>query len=84
MEKFLQKEHVTDAALPDALNVALSAWSVGRIAMGESGTKEIPDTAVLEKHREEQLANAAIEAAVLERDNKSAIRYRILTDEELH
>ena len=84
MEKFLQKEHVTDAALPDALNIALNAWSVGRIAMGESGTKEIPDAAVLRKNREEQLANAAIEAAVLERDSKSAIRYRILTDEELH
>ena len=84
MEKFLQKEHVTDAALPDALNIALSAWSIGRISMGESGTKEIPDATALQKHREEQLANAAIEAAVLERDSKSAIRYRILTDEELH
>jgi proteasome alpha subunit len=84
MEKFLQKEHVTDAALPDALNIALNAWSVGRIAMRENGTKEIPDVSALRKHREEQLANAAVEAAVLERDSKSAIRYRILTDEELH
>jgi proteasome alpha subunit len=83
MEKFLQKEHVTDAALPDALNIALDAWSAGRLAMSESGTKEAPDRDALRKHRAEQLANAAIEAAVLERGSKSAIRYRILTDEEL-
>jgi len=83
MEKFLQKEHMTDAVLPDAVNIALDAWSVGRMAMGENGTKEIPGRDVLRKHRGEQLANAAIEAAVLERDSKSAIRYRILADEEV-
>ena len=83
MEKFLQKEHVTDAVLPDAVNIALDAWSVGRMAMGENGTKEIPGRDVLRKHRGEQLANTAIEAAVLERDSKSAIRYRILADEEV-
>ena len=83
MEKFLQKEHITDAALPDAVNIALDAWSVGRMAMGENGTKEIPGRDVLRKHRDEQLSNSGIEAAVLERDSKSAIRYRILADEEV-
>ena len=83
MEKFLQKAHVTDAALSDAVNIALDAWSVGRMAMGENPSKELPDPAALRKHREEQLAGAGIEAAVLERDAKSALRYRILTDEEL-
>src|SRR6266852_1182475 len=83
MEKFLQKAHVTDAALPDAINIALDAWSVGRMAMGENPSKELPDRAALRKHRDEQLAGAGIEAAVLERDTKSAIRYRILPDEEL-
>jgi len=83
MEKFLQKAHVTDAALPDAVNTALDAWSVGRMAMGENASKELPDPAAVRKHRDEQLAGAGIEAAVLERDTKSAIRYRILPDEEL-
>jgi len=83
MEKFLQEAHVTDAALSDAVNIALDAWSVGRMAMGENPSKELPDPAALRKHREEQLAGAGIEAAVLERDAKSALRYRILTDEEL-
>src|SRR5256884_2857398 len=34
METFLRKEHVTDAALPVAIRLALDAWSVGRMAMG--------------------------------------------------
>jgi proteasome alpha subunit len=42
MEKFLQKAHVTDATLPDAINIALDAWSVGRMAMGENASKELP------------------------------------------
>src|SRR6202171_605294 len=43
MEKFLQKEHVTDAALPNAINMAFDAWSIGRMAMGENATKELPE-----------------------------------------
>jgi proteasome alpha subunit len=83
MEKFLQKEHVTDAALPDAISVAFDAWSLGRMAIGENASKELPERDAIRKHRDEQLVNAGIEAAVLERDSKSAIRYRILSDEEL-
>src|SRR5436853_915847 len=83
MEKFLQKAHVTDAPLPDAMNIALDAWSVGRMALGEGGVKELPDREAIHKHRDGQLTNAGSEAAVLERDAKSALRYRILTDEEL-
>jgi proteasome alpha subunit len=83
MEKFLQKEHLTDAALPDAINVAFDAWSVGRMAIGENAIKELPELAAIRKHRDEQLTTGGIEAAVLERDSKSAIRYRPLADEEL-
>jgi hypothetical protein len=53
------------------------------MAMGEDATKELPERAAIRKYRDEQLANAGMEAAVLERDAKSAIRYRILADEEL-
>ena len=83
MEKFFQKEHVTDAPLPDAVNVAMDAWSIGRMAMGENGAKELPGRDAIRKYRDEQLTSAAIEAAVLERDAKSAIRYRNLPDEQL-
>ena len=83
MEKFLQQNHVTDAVLPDAITVAADAWSVGRLALGESEIKELPDHDVIRKHRNEQLAESGIEAAVLERGDRSAIRYRALAEEEL-
>jgi proteasome alpha subunit len=83
MEAFLNKEHVTGAALPDALNQALDAWSIGRMATGESGIKELPDRDAIRKHQEQQFATGGIEAAVLERDAKSAIRYRTLADAEV-
>ena len=83
MEKFLQQNHVTDAELPDAITAAADGWSVGRMAMGESAIKELPDRATIRKYRDEQLTNSGIEGAVLERDCKSAIRYRTLSDEEL-
>ena len=83
MEKFLQQNHVTDAALPDAIAVAGDAWSVGRMALGENGMKELPDRDAVRKHLHERLVDSGIEAAVLQRDVRSAIRYRSLTEEEL-
>ncbi|HJX98609.1 MAG TPA: hypothetical protein VJ281_07015 [Chthoniobacterales bacterium] len=83
MEKFLQQNHRTDAPLADAIAIATDAWSVGRMAIGESGIKELPERGAIRKYRDEQLEKGGIEAAVLERDAKSAIRYRILSEEEL-
>jgi hypothetical protein len=48
-----------------------------------SETKELPARDAIAQHRQEQLAIAAIEAAVLERDGSRPIRYRSLTDKEL-
>ena len=83
MEKFLQQNHVTDAELPDAITVAADAWSVGRMALGETAIKELPERDATRKYRDDQLANSSIEGSVLERDSKSAIRYRTLPEEEL-
>jgi proteasome alpha subunit len=83
MEKFLQQSHVTDAELPEAISVAADAWSVGRMALGENAAKDLPERDAIRKHRDGQLRDAAIEAAVLERDSKSAIRYRILAEAEV-
>jgi proteasome alpha subunit len=83
MEKFLQQNHVTDAELPNVITVAADAWSVGRMALGETAIKELPERDAIRKYRDDQVANSSIEAAVLERDRKSAIRYRILPEEEL-
>src|SRR5258705_13244171 len=83
MEAFLKSEHKTDASFETAVNSALDAWSVGHMLLQASETKELPAPDAIAQHRQEQLAIAAIEAAVLERDGSAAIRYRSLPDKEL-
>ena len=83
MESFLENEHSANAAFKDAIKTALDAWSVGHMAMGKDGAKKLPEGAAVIKHRQEQLAGSGVEAAVLERDSKTALRYRTLSDEEV-
>jgi len=83
MESFLKVEHAPGAAFEAALKVALDAWSIGHMTLQKNDAKELPERAALTKHREEQLAVAGIEAAILERDANTAIRYRALSDEEV-
>jgi proteasome alpha subunit len=83
MESFLKTEHAPGAPFEAALKVALDAWSIGHMTLQKNDAKELPERAALTKHREEQLAVAGIEAAILERDAKTAIRYRALSDEEV-
>jgi proteasome alpha subunit len=83
MEAFLKSEHKSDSSLEIALNSALDAWSVGHMLLQAPETKELPAREAIAGHRREQLAVAAIEAAVLERDGSRPIRYRSLTDKEL-
>ena len=53
------------------------------MAVGENELKDLPETEAIRKYRKEQLAACNVEGAVLERDARSAIRYRTLSDEEL-
>jgi proteasome alpha subunit len=83
MEAFLATQHAPDADLETTFNSALDAWSIGHMTLQTSVTKEQPERTAVRKHREEQLAIAGIEAALLERDAGKAIRYRSLSDKEL-
>src|SRR5215469_2893706 len=83
MEAFLKTEHAPDANLDTTLNSALDAWSIGHMTLQTNDAKEQPERAAITKHRQEQLASAGIEAALLERDAGRAIRYRSLSDKEL-
>jgi len=83
MESFLRKQHSAGAVFREAITMALDAWSVGHMTAGENGAKELPEHTAIVKHRQEQLAGAGVEAAVLERGGKVAIRYRALSDEEV-
>jgi proteasome alpha subunit len=83
MEAFLTAQHAPDASLDTALNSGLDAWSIGHMTLKNGDTKEIPERAAIRKYRQDRLANAGIEAALLERDVSRAIRYRSLSDKEL-
>jgi proteasome alpha subunit len=83
MEALLATQHVQDANLETVLNSALDAWSIGHMTLQTDDAKEPPERAAIRKHRQEQLASAGIEAALLERDASRAIRYRSLSDKEL-
>jgi hypothetical protein len=83
MEAFLKTEHTPDTGFEATVNSALDAWSLGHMLLQTSDAKELPERAAIAQHRREQLAMAAIEAAVLERDGRTAIRYRSLADKEL-
>src|SRR5438067_3808296 len=83
MEAFLKTEHTPDTSFEAAFNCALDAWSIGHMTLQASEAKELPERATVAKYRQEQLATAGIEAALLERDASMAIRYRSLSDTEL-
>jgi proteasome alpha subunit len=84
METFLQRERDTTAVtLPTALSEALNAWTVGHLALGEDGIREVPDDGALAAERAKLQQNGAIEAAVLERSGAKSIRYRSLGTDEI-
>jgi proteasome alpha subunit len=83
MEAFLATQHAQDANLGTVLNSALDAWSIGHMTLQTDDAKEPLERAAVRKHRQEQLASAGLEAALLERDANRAIRYRLLSDKEL-
>jgi len=83
MEKFLQAEHSAGATFERAMKIALDAWTVGHLALGDGGVKELPARDKILAERKERLRSAGVEAAILERDDKIALRYRALTEAEI-
>jgi proteasome alpha subunit len=83
MEAFLKSQHAPDASFEATLNSALEAWSIGHMSLQASDATGPPERAVVLKYRKEQLASKGIEASLLERDARRAIRYRSLSDTEL-
>ena len=83
MEEFLKNVHQPGADFRTAVNSALDAWSVGHLALGNEDLEAVPDRETVTQHRQEQLGTIGIEAAVLERNGRSTIRYRALTDEQV-
>jgi proteasome alpha subunit len=71
------------ATFERALKVGLDAWAVGHLALGDGGVKELPARDKIVAERKERLRAAGVEAAILERQGKIAIRYRALTEAEI-
>lgn len=82
MERYLAGAFRPDLDLPEALRIGLDAWTVGFLASGSEKETPLPDAAQLRASQREQLAEATVEAAVLERAAPSAIAYRTLTAAE--
>jgi proteasome alpha subunit len=83
MEKYLAAEHSAGATFERAIKLGLEAWTVGHLALGDAGVKELPTREKILTERKERLRAAGIEAAILERADKTAIRYRALTEAEI-
>jgi hypothetical protein len=83
MEKFLQNEHSEAATFERALKVGLDAWTVGHLVLGDAGLNELPAPEKIATERKERLRAVGIEAVVLERNERTAIRYRTLSETEI-
>jgi proteasome alpha subunit len=83
MEKYLGAEHSGGATFERTIKLGLDAWTVGHLALGDAGVTELPARDRILAERKERLRTAGIEAAILERNDKSAIRYRALTEAEI-
>jgi proteasome alpha subunit len=83
MEAFLQAEHSPGATFERALKIAMDAWTVGYLALGNGGVKELPPRDKIVTERKARLRAVGVEAVILERDDKTAIRYRALTETEI-
>ena len=83
METFLRAEPTAGATFERALKIGLDAWTIGYLALGDAAVKELPAREKILSARKERLRATGLEAAILERDDKSAIRYRALTEAEV-
>jgi proteasome alpha subunit len=83
MEKFLRGKPLLKASLSEALEIALEAWTIGHYTLREEPRDELPAREHVVEHRKEQLAQASIEAAVLDRKSLSPLTYRALSAKEL-
>jgi len=83
MEAFLRTELSAGATLERALKVGLDAWTIGQLALGDGAVKELPARDKIVSERKQRLRVGGVEAAILDRDDKIAIRYRPLSESEI-
>ncbi len=83
MEEFLRTQNLPAPSLERALSIALDAWTIGHLTLSADSKDEPPTKEEIAAHRAEQLAGAAIEAAVLEKASAVPMTWRTLADAEI-
>ena len=83
MSQFLGSQHVAHKPLGEALAVAVDAWTIGHLALGDDAGGDLPDEAAIAAHRAEQLKSASIEAAVLEHGAAFPASWRALREADI-
>ena len=80
MERHLAGAQHSDKGLEAALRVALDAWTIGFLSREEH---EAPTAEEVAKAKTEQLGDAVLEVAVLERSARQATTYRAVGEAEV-
>ena len=80
MERRLAGAEHAGKGLEEALRVALDAWTVGFLPREEG---DVPTAEAIETAKKEQLGEAVLEVAVLERSARQAATYRALRQDEI-
>jgi len=84
MEQFLRDRETTKMHFPAALRTAAEAWSLGHLSLnlGDDAGEELPAHSKIIEHRDEQLTQAAVECAVLDRASTLPMTWRAISEEE--
>lgn len=82
MERVLREQDVTKAPLATALQTAALAWSAGHLPPADDAADDLPPREELKKNLDAQLAQAAVECAVLERISTLPMTWRALPEAE--
>ncbi len=83
MEAFLVAHPTAKAPRSEALRIAANAWASGHMALSQERETDIPSADAIAAHLHTQLANASIEAVVLEHHSPVAVTYRTLAEADV-
>jgi len=83
METSLREHRHSELSLAAGLRLAVHTWAIGHLALSAESGAAAPDSARIAAHVREQLANASIEAAVLEKSAPLPATFRALAEGEV-
>lgn len=83
MEDFLREQMNPKASLPEALQTAMDAWTIGHWIQSAGDHQERPARGVMQTHWREQSKALAVESAVLERTTRLPATWRALPEVEV-